>query len=358
MFRSVASINRKGDCMQKIHLLLDYKGMFGSRQDGVPYRSGMDKDLLKKYFIEKGYDVKYLSFCDVNLRTMDFKNQHILYTSSEDNGSRYKKYIEDICYALQLQGGILIPEYKHLLAHNNKVFMEFLRDLSGLESVKNIKSYHFGTIEELNKKKELYNGKHVIKGAEGACSSQVYLANNQYELLKLAAKISKSRDICYEIWDVGRSFKHRGYIRESKYRNKFITQNFINKLSNDWKILIYGNKYYILYRSTRENDFRASGSGHFLFKEEVPNGILDFAESVFYSFNVPNLSIDVAFDGENFYLLEFQSVYFGTLTIEHSPFYFAKENSQWIMYNEHSSLEKEFVNSVSLYIKNNIKQVR
>ena len=38
---------------------------------------------------------------------------------------------------------------------------------------------------------------------------------------------------------------------------------------------------------------------------KYPNGIFDYAKSIFDSFDVPNLSVDIAYDGKNFYLLEF-----------------------------------------------------
>ncbi len=338
--------------MKTIYLLLDYKEMFGTKRYATPYRSGMDKKVLMKYFNENGYDLKSLSFSDIDFRTMDFKKEYVLYTSSEDNNYHYKSYIEDICYALQLQGAILIPEYKYLRAHSNKVFMECLRDLSSLQPIKNIKSHHFGTMEELKKKKHMLGAKVVVKAAGGAMSKYVSLATNVDELLKQAAKVSRTRAIIYELWDWGRSLKHKGYTRESKYRNKFVVQNFVPDLPNDWKILSFGKKYYVLYRGTRRNDFRASGSGKFQFREDLPCGILDFAENVYDSFDVPNISIDVAFDGKNFYLVEFQAIYFGSTTIQKSPFYFTKNKSRWVIHKDKSIIEKEYVDSIVGYIKN------
>ena len=110
--------------MKKIYLLTDYKGHFGSKHDAIPYRSGTDKNLLQKYFSEYGFKTVFLGFSEVDFRKMDFKNKYVLYTSSEDVGCHYKSYIEDIVYGLHLQGAQLIPGYKWLQAHNNKVFME------------------------------------------------------------------------------------------------------------------------------------------------------------------------------------------------------------------------------------------
>ena len=36
--------------MNKIYILTDYKNIFGSKHNATPYRSGMNKKLLKKYF--------------------------------------------------------------------------------------------------------------------------------------------------------------------------------------------------------------------------------------------------------------------------------------------------------------------
>jgi len=341
--------------MKKIYLLTDYKGFFGSKHSAVPYRSGMDRELLRKYFEDKGYTAKFLPFCDVDPANTSFKGQYVLYTSSEDKDYHYKTYIEDICYALQLQGAIVIPEYKYLRANNNKVFMELLRDLCDLQIIKNLKARHFGTIEELKERAKAIEGKQVVKAAEGAMSKYVFLADDQDELLSRAKKISRTRSLFSEIWDFGRSLKRRGYIRESKHRKKFLVQPFVPNLPADWKILIYGKKYYLLHRQTRKNDFRASGSGRFSYSENLPDGMLDFAEKVFDSLNVPNLSLDVVFDGKEFYLMEFQAVYFGTTTIDKAPIYFIKENARWICCTEKSVLEQEYVNSIDLFLKEETK---
>jgi glutathione synthase/RimK-type ligase-like ATP-grasp enzyme len=337
--------------MKKIYILTDYNGIFESKNKAQPQCSGMDKKLLKEYFFNNGFESIFINFSNVDFRKMNFKNQYVLYTSSEDVGYHYKDYIEDIVLGLHLQGAILIPEYKYLRANNNKVFMEILRDQMNFESVKNIKSYHFGTIEEFKNRIDLLDSKMVIKPAAGAMGSGIMLSENKKDLINKCKKISRTKYLYQEMWEIGRSFKYRGYLKKSKYRNKFIVQNFIPELNNDWKIVIYDKKYYILYRGIRNNDFRASGSGKLIFKENIPDGILDFAQEIFNYFNVPNLSIDVAFNGNHFYLLEFQAVYFGKKTIEKSSFFFQKNDNKWEIIKENSGLEKEYVGSIMQYIQ-------
>lgn len=338
--------------MTKIFMLVDYKKYFGSKYTATPYRSGMDKELLKTYFNDIGYAISYLSFPEISFDSSNYRNEYILYSSSEDHNYLYKSYIEDICYALSLQGAILIPEYKYLRAHSNKVFMELLRDLSKYQGIKNIKSRHYGSLEELIKDLDNVALPAVLKGAGGAKSKYVSCVTDKIDLIKKASRLSRSKSIYHDFWDMGRSYKHKGYIRESKHRRKFILQNFIDGLMNDWKILIFGEKYFVLKRQTRKNDFRASGSGIFQFQHDVPSEVLNFSKNIFNDFEVPNLSLDIGYDGNKAYLFEFQAVLFGSTTLEKSPFYYLSKNGEWFLREEKSILEKIYAESIDFYLKN------
>jgi len=334
-----------------IYILTDYKDYFGSKIITFPHRSGMDKDMLKQYLKEKQFEVIYLSFPEIDLRKHDFRNRFVLYTSTEDFGYYYKSYIEDLIHALSLQGAFLIPPYRFLRATNNKVFMEMLRDLSDLNDLKNIRSKYFGSLGGLLKNLgEFTDDPYVIKKAAGAGSSGVYLSKNRSDLIKKCKRVSRTKHLRGRILEYARSLKHKNYYPDSKYRNKFIVQNFIKNLKNDWKVLIYGDKYYIFQRGVRENDFRASGSRKFIFTEEIPQGILEFCKKIFEHFNVPNISLDIAFDGNEFYLLEFQGLYYGTYGLEHSPFYYLYENAGWKIIHEKSILEQVFAESIVSFI--------
>ncbi len=334
-----------------LYLLTDYKGNFGNKFSSSPYRSGMDKQLLSKNFKERGFDPTFLYFSDVSFKDKAFQDKIILYTSSEDNNLDYKSYIEDICFGLFLQGANLIPHYKYLKAHSNKVFMEILRDIIDKIEMNRISARHFGCLEDLARVKERFNRQYVLKGAGGAKSSLVRLSSDSDEILKKAINISRSRATGSELWDCGRAIRHKGYVKESRHRKKFVVQNFVPSLQNDWKILIFGKKYYVLHRSTRKNDFRASGSGIFEFRiNDLPLEILDFSKSVLDTLDVPNISLDIGFDGQKAYLFEFQAIYFGSYTVEKAPFYFVKRNGSWTTIHNQSVLENVYVESISEYI--------
>ena len=343
--------------MNELTILTDYKNRFVSKYHDTPYRSGMDKNLLKEEFLKLKVEMNELPFSEVDFRTMDFQNRIVLYTSSEDGGYHYKSYIEDIILGFNLQGAHLYPSYKYLRANNNKVFMEILRDLSEEEDFKNIQSYKIGVVEDLNRKKDKINNWQgtVIKPAAGAMSNGVTLADSYKDVVKKSKTLSKTKNFLYDVKDIVRKYYYPKYECDSKYRKKFIVQNFIPKLKNDWKVLVFYDKYYIFERPVRKNDFRASGSGHsnYLFGSEsaVPEGIFDFAKKIFNSLDEPIASLDILFDGEKFYCSEFQMLHFGTVGQVRSDCYFSNQNGKWEQIYEKIPLERVYADSIVKYMK-------
>jgi len=334
-----------------IVILTDYKDFFGSKQKSPIYRGGMDLPKLLKLFKEHGYEARTSNFSDLNIHDLLRYRPQILFTSSEDKNGLYKSFIEDVIYNLENLGLKIIPSFSCLKAHNNKVAMELLRERSSLESIHTITSRVFGSIEELRKTCHSFTFPVVLKPASGAMSRGVGKANNQYELIKLAKRISRSLDVWHDMMEILRKIKYRtAYHRESFYRSKFIIQNFIPGLENDWKVLVYGDKCFVLYRGNREKDFRASGSGKFIFRRDLPEGLLDFAYGIKEHFRVPNISLDIGFDGKTFHLIEFQFLYYGTTTVEKSPFWFEKYDNSWLTYEGKSDLEEVYVKSVVDFI--------
>jgi glutathione synthase/RimK-type ligase-like ATP-grasp enzyme len=337
--------------MQRIVLLTDYQDKFSSKWAAVPYRSGMDKNRLSDCFSASGYACEFINFRDVDLRASDFKGVPVLYSSSEDAGGHYRDYIEDVLLGLDRLGALLLPGFELFRAHHNKVFMEMMRDMMPIEAAHNIRTRHFGTLEDLRAKLPELTFPCVLKQASGAGSSGVFRADSAGELIKHARAISRSVHWAYEARDLVRTIRHKGYMRESVHRNKFIVQTFIGGLSNDWKILVYGDRYYALHRSTRKNDFRASGSGLLKYQEDMPVPVLNFAREIYQYLDVPNVSLDIAYDGDHVYLIEFQCISFGTHTLDTSPFYFQPGESEWKRVNAKSEMEQVYVESVVKYLE-------
>lgn len=340
----------------KILILVDYKGYFGSKQFSELYRGGMNIPLLIQLFNDHGFEVEVLKFSDLQLQSKRILEEKpiILYQSQEDKNSFYKSYIEDIIYDLEQRGMRVVPSFACLKAHNNKVAMELLRTRINFPSIETIKTMVFGTLEEVLAVKSEIDFPIVIKPAWGAMSKGVALVKNEKELARHVNKISKSHSFKHDLKEVLRKVKYRrNYIKESFNRNKFVIQNLIPNLCNDWKVLVYGNYAFALYRHVRDNDFRASGSGKFFFKKVLPQGMLDYALSVRKAFNVPYISLDIAHDGEKFHLIEFQFINFGTTTLEKSDFFFERKENKWLLHESKVLLEEVFVKSTVEYINKN-----
>jgi len=334
---------------KNIILLADYRGHFYS---SVVYKeASMDVPRLQDYFQERGFSITLKRFPEIDFRTENYRSQYILYQSSEDRDLFYKSYIEDILLGLQLQRAILIPAFELFRAHHNKVFMEILRDTCPYSPIQSVVSKGYGTFEDFKADFLRYSGSVVIKPSAGAASHGVKLLQNDADKEKLGRRISRSFHLMDALKDLVKPYFRYKYIHKSNHRRKFIIQDYVQKLEYDYKILIYWDKYYVLRRQNRKNDFRASGSGLFEWIETVPDELLEFAKAVFESFDCPYISLDIGYDGNTAYLFEMQFLSFGNTTIIRAHCYFSFQEGQWVRVEEKPNLEYEFARSVAYFIE-------
>ena len=335
----------------KIICLTDYKNNFGSKWNATPYRSGLDKKHLATLFKQHQFETEFVPMAEVDFKDKHWENSTVLYTSSEEYGLHYKSFIEDIVFGLQEKGATLLPDPAFLRANNNKVFMEVLRETRLPDKLKTVHSKAFGTYDEMIT--ALQQGSItfpcVVKKAAGAMSRGVFLAKNDKELKRVVQKISHTGSWLISAKEWVRRKKHKGYKPESSKQGKFIIQPFINGLSNDWKILIYGDRYFILKRTIKQNDFRASGSGYKYksgSQSEFPLEMLDQIRQFYFALDVPYLSVDYGFDGTNGYIFEFQAIHFGTSTQYKSKDYYQYSNGQWVAEENTFDQEQIYVQSI------------
>jgi len=336
---------------REIILLTDYRGAFWSSIRNRWGLCSLDVEALRRAFGENGYLLRAVPFSEVNFRTQDYRGRVVLYQSSEDRGSYYKDYLEDLLLGIQLQGGQLIPPFHYFRAHHNKVFMEILRDLSGDSSMLRPRSWKFGTLEDFKTWPGPYPA--VVKSAWGAGSGGVMLAHNQEEGADIAERFSRSAAIL----DMAKEYIKRwwrrknGYVPFSLHRQKFLVQEFLPDLKGDFKVLVYWDRYYVVSRKNRPGDFRASGSGLLSWPEMLPEGLLDFARHVFARSRVPMISLDIAMAEGGAVLIEFQCICFGPAAMELSDWFFQQEQGEWKRIQAKSIPEAEFARSVCCYLQ-------
>lgn len=342
----------------RLLLLLDYRGYFYST---VRYRTtrpkstdaSLDLQLLNREFQSRGIELDVRHFSEVDFHSQSYAERWVLYQSTEDPSLFYKSYIEDVMLGLQMQGARLIPRFEYFRAHHNKVFMEILRDVVTAPDLRTFKACHYGSYEDLIRDQPKLTFPVVVKPSEGSLSRGVQLVQSMGELRSYARTISKSMDFVSELKGWVKMRLRSPYVKPSNHRRKFIVEQFIPGLQNDFKVLVYGTKYYVLKRENRKDDFRASGSGIFSWPDSLPSGILDFASSLFKAFDVPYVSIDIGYDGERYHVFEFQFISFGDTGLLRSPHHFIREGEDWRLIRQPSVTETEIAESVANFMSKN-----
>lgn len=194
----------------------------------------------------------------------------------------------------------------------------------------------------------------VIKEMKSASSKGVYKANTKEEAIKLIEYICRdgNENLIGKLKKYVKHVLKKNNSRFEDYKGikRFLIQEFIHGLDSDWKVLVFGEKYYCLRRKVRQNDFRASGSGLFDFVEP-PQALLDSAKVIFEKLDVPFISLDLAYDGKKTYIIEMQGLNFGPITLVNSPHYFSKVNNKWTKVEGVSDLEDEYANACLYYIR-------
>lgn len=330
----------------EILLLTDYNNLY---RQGIYRSEGIDLKIFKQVLLKQGYKVLQMTYNDVlnHLSGKQLDGYHVVYTSSEN--IEYKEYIKDIIYEVG-KSNTLIPRYEFLMCHEDKVYQEIMKKSYGIKSL-DVKIY--AAMKDLYKDIDQIEYPIVIKKCTGAGSISVYMAKERDELEKIAKKITKGRDYYeYYLKAVYKRIKgklNEHYFEDEKYFGRLILQQYVPNLECDWKVLVFGDKFYALRRQVRKNDFRASGSGRFAF--EVPDDkILDYAKEIFERMNTPFLSLDLCIDEKGrVYLIEFQGIHFGPYTLINSPHYFINING-WKKIEGKSDLAEEYAFAIVKYL--------
>lgn len=322
-----------------IYILTLPNGFFGRSDQGW---KSLDLDRVKVILEEAGNSVIIESITNANslhLRSDDF----VVYTSSDEEHIR--AYIKDVMYILDKRCCI-IPSYDCLMAHENKGFQALWRKYKAFGNLDG--GYAFD--KDLLPTAYPY----VLKTIGGAGSQGVSLihddASKNSAIRKYFKKTIARRIILFLRWLKLNKSDFEQYSYRHKSFSLLAHQQFVPGLRCDYKVLIFSNKYYVLRRSTRKNDFRASGSGLFSFEEDVPAAILSFAKQTFDVLGAPFVSLDIAEGEHGCHLIEYQALHFGPYTLQKSPGYYAESAGTFNYIKGSSSLEDEVAASLNAYV--------
>lgn len=340
--------------MEKIiYFLSNTRGIYGNKYSSEIYHGGLNLIDLRKAFKSRGYSLVNV---DVSGR-FDIhkisKGAYIIYTTEEDEGLHAKSYLQDLLLFYN-DTNTLIPSFDFFVAHHNKVYMTLLAHKLELET--GLEQSVFPSIHRVKEGFDKNMGKLVIKKSHGASSTGVFLVENIRDVLRISSHF-RTNNWFFSFKEIFRRLKYRGYVPRSAYRQKLITQEFVDGLSGDFKVLVFGRFFFVFSRPNRKNDFRASGSGKKRYKfgreANIPIELLDFARIQYKKFNVPHLSLDLANDlnGKSV-IIEFQATGFGTSGVCMSREYAVYEDDTWHWYKKDFNLEWLYAESLLCYIEN------
>lgn len=318
-----------------IYIVVLQKDLFGSA--GQSWKK-LD---IEKVINKLQFSVKIISFDKID-EIILFPNDILIYTSSEN--PEIRQFIKNKLYYIK-DKCVLIPSYDLLMAHEDKGFQEVMKKEKNFG---NLKGWYTFDIDN-----HKFNYPKVLKTAQGAGSSGVFLIKDSVDLKILKNKFFEP-SFKRKIIKLQRKFKlsseeYQIYSYKYKKFNLFVEQDFIEALECDYKVLVFGNRYYVLKRNVRKNDFRASGSGDFEFIEP-PIDVLEFAKEIALTLDNPYLSLDIAQSAKGCHLIEFQATNFGPYTLLNAPFRFVDSNDTWNKEENCKDLESNYAYSLNFFL--------
>lgn len=301
----------------------------------------------KKLNIEKmvsklNFSARVISFNELDEMILS-SDDIIIYTSSEN--PEVRQFIKNKLYYIK-DKCILIPNYDLLMAHEDKGFQEIMKKE---KKFGNLKGNYIFDVDS-----HQFNYPKVLKTAQGAGSSGVFLIKNNTGLKEIKDKFFEP-SFKRKVIRFQRRFKltpeeYQTYSYKYKKFNLFVEQDFISNLACDYKVLVFGDRYFVLKRNVRKNDFRASGSGDFEFVDP-PVEVLNFAKEIADSLNNPYLSLDIAQSNKGCHLIEFQATNFGPYTVLNSSVRYIKEKDQWSQEINCKDLESNYAYALNYFVE-------
>ena len=309
--------------MKKIILLTNYKKIIPQRNHEI---EGLKLNIISEVLETHHFNVEIISlqtFVKSLNKNEPIEGVYFYYASSQY--PIYKDFIQDILIQIKLRGGILIPGFRHFLAHENKNFQELEKLRLGIKSPVGIP---VGTYEEGVEVLKNISYPTVLKKSTGFRSRHVKIAHNFDDGKKTLLKLL-DKNFRFDIESF--YYLYRRLNNKTHYHKRFgkiIIQEYIPDLTYDWKILVLGRKCLGVKRFVRKNDFRASGSKLYDLEELPSKRVLDFAIACKEKLQCPNVSMDICESDDVLQLLEYQTMHFGILGGD-PKFYFELNNEEW-----------------------------
>ncbi|MBN1426211.1 hypothetical protein JXA88_16800 [Candidatus Fermentibacteria bacterium] len=327
-------------------VLTDENGFFG--QTRKPWVS-LDIGKVCRAVEQSGIPVRRFTFQDVGANAVDIRDSAVFYAFSQKENTR--RYITDIVRHLSHGSNLLIPSYDLLLCHENKGYQELFRRQQGMPVLPSAYFVSGAGAEAMDIAFPV-----VVKTVDGSNGKGVFLAHTRAELRRIVRRMEPRMPLCTRIDLIRRRFFRRkktypeypdysnrtDYLQYREYvrlRKRFIVQEFVDGYSYDYRVLVIGDRYFVMRRGAFPGDFRASGTKMFDFDFQIPDGLLEFARSVYEKALAPLMSMDICPRDDGFVLFEFQALHFGTSALKKARGWYVRQGGSWRFLEGKADLE-------------------
>jgi len=254
-------------------------------------------------------------------------------------------FAKQLLYSLQIAGKKVFPDFYTGWHFDDKVGQKYLLEAIAAPLVP---SYVFYDKQCALKWVKETDFPKVFKLRGGAGASNVKLVHSSFEARKLVEKAFGRGFSQYNGWG-GLKERYRqfytgntsawdvvkGFVRlfvptqyaqmHGREKGYVYFQDFIPENGYDIRVIVIGNKAFAIKRLCRENDFRASGSGHILYaKEEINEECVKIAFSVNRKIHSQCIAYDFVFDGTKPLIVEL-SYGFSMLGYDLCPGYWTED---------------------------------
>lgn len=330
--------------MMKKIIILVHEGFFTQHLNEY---QNIDLKIVELALKSSGLEVEYLEYQTLAHYDYQIEDEAIYWCGSHQNIS-IKQYINDVLTARFCHRNNLIPSLDTVLAHENKGLMGILAAEKGLPYIKQ----HYRLADTHSVSEDL-TYPFVFKSLGGAGSKGVSLVKTKKQLYR-SINSTKRLDITFKeikenVKNIARKLlKRNAQARYLTQRARFCEQSFIPNLSSDYKVLVFWDKVYVLKRSVREGDFRASGSGRFEVQESIDSKLAELAIECRKKLDSPYCSLDfVTLASGEYKLIEFQTCHFGPYTQLSARVYF---ETRLKTYDSDCSFESELAHAFVKHI--------
>jgi len=347
--------------LKKNHLILltGNRDFFG--QTRKPWVS-MQVPRLVEHARQQGVSVDTYSYHQAINQVRDIRHTAIFYSFSQISNTRH--YLKDLIYYLDNGSNLVVPAFDLLMCHEDKGFQELYKRRLGLQGLATL---FFSSPEELRDYDLTFPV--VVKEAAGTNGKQVHLIRSRPELERLVRGFSaiplldridlirrkhfRRRKHYAEYPNYDNRTDYHQYIPYVTRDRSFIVQEFVPGLTFDYRVLILYDRFYMMKRGMRPNDFRGSGTKMHDFNYQVDPQLFNFAAEIHRRCDTPFLSLDIGFKDGRYYLFEFQALHFGLGVYAKQQGYFSRRKGEYVHTICPPDLERDIMGGLIKYLRAN-----